>query len=121
MAKRGRKPSDKSYDTLTIRVPPQLGREVDLWAQRAGLTRSELGRWVWAEAVAKMKRNGRHWLRQRVLQGQNDERAAARGLTIIRPRKGGRAETTGEEDAKEGRHAEIDGGLHGESAMEAKE
>lgn len=76
--KRGRKAKPICLDTLSVAIDPQMGEEISLWAKRAGVSRSELGRYIWTDALARIKRRGRNWLKNELAERRNAGRDTSR-------------------------------------------
>ncbi|MCL5266260.1 MAG: hypothetical protein M1343_13890 [Chloroflexi bacterium] len=66
--KRGRKrlAAHTTTDSLTAHVDPSLVHEIDLWAKRIGVSRSELARWGWPKILELIKRRGRNKIRREI-------------------------------------------------------
>jgi len=71
--KRTRKP--QSQDVVSVYMPPTMVAEVELWAKRAGVNRSELGRFVFSDGLARIKRRGRNWLKNQLQEGRGEQTA----------------------------------------------
>ncbi|MDA8186872.1 MAG: hypothetical protein M0T85_01855 [Dehalococcoidales bacterium] len=66
--KRGRKRllPNTTTDSLTTHLDPAMVHEIDLWAKRIGVSRSELARWAWPKMLTLIKRLGRNKIRSEI-------------------------------------------------------